>query len=235
MAGKGPQARLRAVYRGARRRIGHLLYERRLGVDTGQRIELEELGVYAPGRNYYAPARWRDLPSILGRRDVGPDDVFLDVGSGMGRVVLQAARYPMKRVIGLELSEELNRLARQAVAASSKLRCPVELVTGDAIEYQLPPDVTIVYFYNSFGGELFSRFLAGLIEAVDRDPRPLRFVYANPVERERLEATGRFRLIKTTRRDFILKPARRDFILMYELTPGPGKSGPPLRQAAGSR
>jgi predicted RNA methylase len=52
-------------------------------------------------------------------------------------VVLQAAQYyPFKRVIGVEFSPELNRIARQNLQArQDRLRCPdVELVTGDVAE-----------------------------------------------------------------------------------------------------
>ena len=51
-------------------------------------------------------------------REIRPDDVFIDLGSGMGRMVLEAARYPFKRVIGVELVEQLHDLARANLAST---------------------------------------------------------------------------------------------------------------------
>jgi hypothetical protein len=56
------------------------LAERHHGIRTGGLVPLEELGLAAPDRVHYKPAPWRALP----RRQVGPDDVFVDLGSGMG-------------------------------------------------------------------------------------------------------------------------------------------------------
>jgi tRNA G46 methylase TrmB len=40
----------------------------------------------------------------LPESEVGHDDVLLDVGSGMGRIVYQAAcSYPLRRVVGVDL------------------------------------------------------------------------------------------------------------------------------------
>jgi SAM-dependent methyltransferase len=39
--------------------------------------------------------------------------VFIDLGSGKGRVLLMAAEYPFRRIIGVELLPELHEIARQ--------------------------------------------------------------------------------------------------------------------------
>jgi hypothetical protein len=79
------------------------LVERRYGIRTSGVVPLDELGVAAPDRLNYKPAPWFALRRALPRRSVTPDDVFLDFGSGMGRLVFQAALwYPFKRVIGVE-------------------------------------------------------------------------------------------------------------------------------------
>jgi SAM-dependent methyltransferase len=181
--------------------ITGLLFDRRLGVETAGLISRKELG-YSDQRNtWYQPSRWWTLRRMIPRRSVGPDDVFLDMGSGMGRVVFFAAGYPFKRVIGMELSSELHEVAvRNLESIRDKLRCrDVVLEQADARTYEMPDDVTIVFLYNPFQGEIFDAAIASLLRSVERNPRPVRIIYSNPVEHERLLATGRFKQTKVWR------------------------------------
>lgn len=156
-------------------------------------MSLDELGLDAPERVRYEPSGWRDLARVLQTHEVSDEDVFIDLGSGKGRVVLQAARYPFGRVIGVELSEELNDIARANIdAVKSTLRCgSVELETADIAEYDVPDDVTVAYVYNAFRGELFDAAVRALLASLDRRQRPLRLIYKTPLEEDRLLATGR--------------------------------------------
>jgi SAM-dependent methyltransferase len=207
---------------GRLRRAGIGLVERALNVDTVGVIELEELDVDAAEREGYEGSGWIDLRRMLRRGEVKPDDVFLDLGSGKGRVVLLAARYPFAKVIGVEISEELNAIARRNLASIRiPLRCKrVELVTADVLEYEIPDEVTVLYLYNPFRGETFDRVIANLIASVDRSPRTVRVIYLNPKEHDRLMGTGRFRLERVAGR---LRPRRseaaKSYIRLYVLEP----------------
>lgn len=202
--------------------------ERQRGIETGQVVDLEDLGLAGLDRVRYEPSGWLDLRRALRRVDVGADDVFLDLGAGKGRVVIQAASYRFRRVIGVELSDELSCVARQNIEASaSRLRCQdVTIVTADAAEYVIPDDVTVVYMYNPFRGETFERVLQALIASVERAPRRLRVIYRTPLEQERLEATGRFFLTHVANG---LRPSRHwawyRSVRVYELRPIASPSG----------
>jgi Histone methylation protein DOT1 len=103
---------VRPVYVGLRRSLGQLLFERRNRIETEALVPLEEFGLADPNRIDYQPLAWLALRRILRRSEVTEDDVFIDFGSGMGRAVFQAAaQYPFKRVIGVELSNELHTIA----------------------------------------------------------------------------------------------------------------------------
>jgi precorrin-6B methylase 2 len=143
--------------------------------------------------------------------------VFIDYGSGMGRVLYEAAaRYPFKRVIGLELSDELNEIARANLDRNSaRLRCSnVEIVTGDALEYDPPSDVTVAWFYNPFTGATLEQALHKLLDTASG---PLRIIYGNPIEHEMLMATGRL-TVKTRLRGWRPGKAwsRSNATIMYE-------------------
>jgi SAM-dependent methyltransferase len=187
------------AYFRARRYVNRLVIERRLGIETAQEVGLGEFGLDAADRRGYEPSGWLDLQRILGKDEVSEEDVFIDFGSGKGRVVLAAARYPFRRVIGVELSEQLNRIARANVEhVRSRVVCrDIELVTADAVDYEIPDDVTVAYFYNPFGGPVFATVIEGLLESVDRNPRLLRIIYRTPLEDAYLEQSGRLKRVKT--------------------------------------
>ncbi|HEX2071127.1 MAG TPA: methyltransferase domain-containing protein [Thermoleophilaceae bacterium] len=212
-----------------------LWFERRFGSHTEGPVDLESLGVAEAGRWRYEPSPWHVLRRVLPKREVGPDDVFLDMGSGMGRVLLQAADYRPRRVIGVEVSEELNRIARENLDRNrARLKCDdFEVVTADACEYAVPDDVTIVFLNNPFIDEVFERAIARVVDSLDRRPRRLRIAYRHPLEHDALMATGRFELVRRWQRGQWRGRPRGTAIHLYEaLAPsevavggGPGEAG----------
>jgi predicted RNA methylase len=191
--------RARRTYLAVRRTLSSILIEQWTGTETSSEVDLQTLGIAADGRVRYEPSGWLDLRRILRPEDVDPGDVFADFGSGKGRVVIQAARHPFKRVIGVELSAELTAIARANVSrVDRRRRCQeIELVTEDVLDFRVPDDLTVAYVYNPFKGAIFEGMLDNLIESVDRAPRTLRLIYRTPLEHERIMATGRFRLQRT--------------------------------------
>jgi SAM-dependent methyltransferase len=183
-----------AAVRAAKARLERLAFERGDLEDTGGKVELEELGLEDPERTGYEPSSWGFLRRALRHLEVEPTDVFLDLGSGKGRVVWQAAQQPFARVIGVEISPELNAVAERNIERNrDRLACgEVELVTADAAFYEVPDDATFVYLFSPFRGRTFRRATANLIASLDRNPREMSLIYANPVMDEHLRATGRF-------------------------------------------
>src|ERR1700733_6367017 len=59
---------------------------------------------------------------------------FVDVGSGKGRALLLAMDYPFREILGVELSPELDRIARANVAryTGGRPRGPVSSIRGGA-------------------------------------------------------------------------------------------------------
>jgi SAM-dependent methyltransferase len=208
---------LRALYR-----AGMQLIERVQRVDTAGIVEMDELGLDSKEREGYQGSGWIDLRRMLRPGEVRPTDVFVDLGSGKGRVVMLAARYPFAKVIGVELSEQLTEIARSNLAnARGRRRAKqVELVASDVLEYEIPADATVIYMYNPFRGAIFETVIRRLIDSVDRNPRTVRLIYLNPKEHDRLMATGRFRQVRSAGR---LRPRRdeaaRSYIRMYVLEP----------------
>jgi hypothetical protein len=148
----------------------------------------------------YVAMSWRQLRRALPPSSVAEQDVFIDIGSGMGRAVLVAAAdYPFARVIGVELCRELHEVAQHNLATTTRrLRCTnVELVCADVRDYRIPDDVTVVFINNSVRGSIFDGVLKDLSASRKRNPRAIRLVYGNPLEEDALLATGEWHRVRT--------------------------------------
>jgi SAM-dependent methyltransferase len=212
------------------RRLSGVLLDRRQGVDTWKPVSLASVGLAHEERVEYTPSGWLDVRRALRGERITGDDVFVDLGSGKGRAVLEAARLPFKRVIGVEIAPELTEVARANVATlDGQMRCGgVDLVTADVTAYRLPDDVTLVYIYNAFSGAVFQQVVDELIASVDRCPRRLRLLYRAPREHDVLVRSGRFRVVREVR---AIRPtrawARAGGIRVYAIEPLAGTKRPP--------
>jgi len=147
------------------------------------------------------PFGWTQAARLFHRYPLGPNDVLVDIGSGAGRVVLfGATRYACRKVIGVEQDERFDSVARLNVrAARFRARSPIELVHTDALEFNVPDDATVVFFFNPFEGEALDLLVAKLAASIDRRPRRLLFLYANPRSAEVLSRHPRLMLVDQMR------------------------------------
>jgi SAM-dependent methyltransferase len=175
-------------------------------------------------RTRYWYYMWGTLKRILQPDEVSSEDVFIDFGCGTGRVLLEAAdHYSFKRVIGIDVVPQLTELAEETLARNRhRLRCKeIEIVTQDALDYALPDDVTIAYFYEPFHGAILEAVLAKLTASVDRSPRRLRIVWVNRSgygEDATMWRSDRVRFVRYGRRRLRRwRPA--PFVKLYEIEP----------------
>jgi precorrin-6B methylase 2 len=183
---------LRAVSRFAETILWRGLDTRKMHIDPDH---------FHPDRVNYQPSGWRYLRRGLRKRDISSNDVFVDFGAGKGRILCQAARYPFGRVMGVEISGALVDVARGNVERNrDKFVCKdVELVKADVLDFEIPDDVTVAYFYHPFAGKTFEAVIDRLVESIDRKPRRLTIIYACPGLESYILATGRFELRRTSR------------------------------------
>jgi SAM-dependent methyltransferase len=199
--------------------------ERQAGASTAGKRQLSDLGLDEQNRLWYQPTDWFALNRLLRRIELRPEDVFVDYGAGKGRTLLAAARLPFARVLGLELSPELADEARANLARNEAKRRAgeVRVEVGDAMEWQPPDDMSVVFMFCPFTGPVFRAAFERLLASLERAPRPLLFLYSHPFEHNYVLSTGRATVIDVT-------PARLpswggvggQVIVTYVLTPSEG-------------
>lgn len=172
-------------------------FARRFDADVGGLLYLDDLDVDQSENMFYEGSDPFTTMRAFRKFGLGPSDGFVDLGCGKGPTVLMAAELPIKRSIGLELDPAQSEIARENVRRNAHRfeAAATEIVTASATDWQIPDDVTIVYLFCPFLGEVFDASMRNVFASYDRVPRPLRIVYNYPWEHNRLLATGRVRTI----------------------------------------
>jgi hypothetical protein len=157
-------------------------------------------GQYQPSE----PALFREIIEAL---PVTPDRfTFIDLGSGKGRTLLMASGFPFRRIIGMELLEELNAIAVANIAryVSDEQRCfAIETHAGDARYFEFPAEPTVLYLFNPFPRHIWREVLTNLHESLRTSRREMFVVYHNPVHEDILKAQGWLREVRRTHRFLI--------------------------------
>ncbi|MBX3212213.1 MAG: hypothetical protein KF850_09285 [Labilithrix sp.] len=109
----------------------------------------------------YLPCPVVDLLALVECVPVRASDVFVDVGSGVGRAAMFVHLLTGASAIGLEIQRRLVFEARDLSARLLVSRAPS--VEGDAAELaRFVPIGTIFFLYCPFSGERLTKVLAGL-------------------------------------------------------------------------
>jgi hypothetical protein len=163
-------------------------FDRENGTDTSDLISGEQL-VSGRRNDFWSSGYYGISPSgfnqIFDALDLDwPRFTFVDLGSGKGRALLLASRFPFRRIIGVELAPELSKTAAENIL---KFRPPwrrcrdIESINGDAESFVYPPGPLVVYLYSPFLAPVLRRCLANLSRALSSEPREVYLLYTHPV------------------------------------------------------
>lgn len=167
-------------------------YERYFDINTGREIMLDTLGIHDPDAVRYSPSPYPGFFKAM--RLVRVDSrhsTFVDYGSGLGRIVICAATWPFKRVIGVELSSELtSRAAENIERARRRLSCEIELTIANAARWQLPDEANILHLYNPFLNDTLRAVVSDIARSLRQAPREMWIVFGSPWQMSTLMTQG---------------------------------------------
>jgi len=178
-------------------------FDAELGVTTEALVFLGELDPEAIGpalehATHYEPTPVADVARLLDASPLDPARAtFVDVGAGMGRVVLLAARRPFRAVIGIEVSPALVEIARENLERSrdpARVAHDVRVVRADAAAYRFPRGDLVVYLYNPFTATVLDALLVNV--RLGDAHRDVVLLYHTPLQRETIDATEAFELVE---------------------------------------
>src|SRR5215813_5630098 len=129
------------------KRGGGAIFDALHGVDTSVGGPAEKLEISGTNRDKgiaYDTCPWSTLRRALRLVSLNAEGfTFVDIGCGKGKVLLSAMVLPFKRIVGVEFSAYLSRVAEQNIASARFLNrrsSSVEIICADAIQYPIPED-----------------------------------------------------------------------------------------------
>jgi len=191
-------------------------FDREYGVETDGDLEgwtyLSDLEI--PGSNWihghhYSPIEPARFRAILNSLELKFEDfVFVDFGSGKGRALLLASEFPFKKIVGVEFSPQLHAVAQGNLAKQRGFQrtCDaVESVCCDFLEFLLPSEPSVLFFFNPCNASVLSKVLAKISQSLLANPRELWLIYVAPnATQERLldAASGLRKFVRSGEQNF---------------------------------
>lgn len=183
-------------------------FDRKHGTETFARVHMKDLGLKDEHGDDFAnwsygpicPAFFHEMMREIEDRH---ELTFIDVGSGKGLPLMLAGDYGFRRIVGIEMSEELNDVARKnfvRYTASTRRPIHAEIVCGDFMKTELPAEPTVFFLNNPFPRYIATLAVAHIEESIERHPRRVVVAYRRmqePILRQ-LEASPHLRLELTT-------------------------------------
>ena len=166
------------------------------GLDTRRSVYPDALGTDPTLCGHYEPTDWFSLRCVLKKLPIHiSTDVFLDLGSGKGRPLLVASAFPFRKIIGVEVHAGLCAIAKNNIDRWLQrhriLSGPIEIVHCNAIDYQIPPDVSIIFLQDPLPPKTLDVVLKNIEESIKAHPRKVLIIEFGTTYRERFAAMTR--------------------------------------------
>ncbi len=168
-------------------RVGvDLSFDLRFGTDTVRWVDINHLRFESEHKkdgSAYIPSSISPLRFLL--RNLPKDGVFIDLGSGKGRVLLVAAQSGFQRITGVEFSPELCQIARENIKVflkKTRISARMEVIESDAAIVPIDRECNVIFMYNPFDKVVLTRVLENLRSSLLQFPRKIWVIYNNPVD-----------------------------------------------------
>ncbi len=181
-------------------------FDRLHGTDTGGMVPTLDLDIADEATkwqsNLYLGSPARVTRHLIRSLNIDCRDFsFIDYGSGKGRVLLAAAEFPFKQVVGVEISPALHAVAERNLKryVGDPLQSEIKLVCGDAREYALPNGNLVLHMYHPFGPDILKQMLAIIQAAGEQHPTRrilLPYLFSIGVSKAVLQEFPAFRLVR---------------------------------------
>ena len=167
--------------------------------ETYQTLSLAETTTVGANRIHtvdYEPTPPRVFERLLAELPIEPADFsFIDFGCGKGRLMLFAAEFGFRRVVGVEFAVEFARQARERIAAYQEQTGTLsEMVCHnmDAIDFTIPDGPCVIFLFNPFAEPVLEKVIANLEASLRAAPRPIFVIYYNPAYARHFEQSPLF-------------------------------------------
>jgi len=162
-----------------------LEYDERHGTETAGSVEPSDLGIAndeARGHAIrYLPSPLRVTSWMLDRIGVDHREyTFVDLGCGKGRVLLIAAERPFRKIVGVEISDDLAAIARRNAKrykpSSEQVRA-ITVENTDVRDFEMPAGNLLIHMYHPFDPAISAAVFERLSASQQNPPRRVVVAY----------------------------------------------------------
>jgi hypothetical protein len=172
-------------------------FDARFGTDTAAPVFGRDR---APGAYFYVATTASVIYEILASLALEPDTfAFIDLGSGKGRALLVASEFAFSKIIGIELSPHLHRIAGENVRRYSPAsqRCTdFQLHCMNVVDYGYGKEPLVLFLFDPFGRETLRKVIANLEASLRTTPRQAYVAYVYPQFEDVLQKSPILRKVK---------------------------------------
>ena len=171
-------------------------FDARYGVDTVEIVPVSNLDLRVDRQAeavFYEPTPIMEFGYVVSRLGIRYEDfVFIDVGSGKGRTLMLASWFPFQKITGVELSPKMHAIAEENILKFPKRKACSDISSRceDATSCELPNKPLVLFLFNPFHGRVLEQFLEHVKHSIDKHPRRVILIYANPKHRTIFEDSG---------------------------------------------
>jgi SAM-dependent methyltransferase len=179
--------------------LADLSFDWKYGTDTIRRVEMSSLVIYSENKVNacrYGATKTQPFVELIRRLVAPTDSVFVDIGCGKGKVLLLAALCGFRRIIGIDFSPDLCRIARTNISIFQKkrpLHSSIKIIECDAAHYQFGPEESIFFTFDPFNAAVLDQVLNNLRLSIQETPRKIWFIYHSPEHYRTIEQAQVFK------------------------------------------
>lgn len=180
------------------------LFDLRYGLRTDRWVDLNDLEVVGDNKKDgipYQPMKVLVFRDALKSFKIPSDGVFVDYGSGKGRVIFLSILYGFRRAVGVEFAQDLCNQAEHNTERFRKRtgkQFETQIVNIDATFYPVKDDDCVFFFYHPFESKVLEQVLSNIRSSLQSKPRLIHILYAHPVHRKVLDDDLFWRTVSET-------------------------------------
>ncbi len=159
-------------------------FDRLYGTNTSGTIAIKDLAISSVNLElaiWYEPMSVKVFTQIMDKLKITFHEfVFIDFGSGKGRVLFLAYFYGFKNIIGVEFAKELNKTAQENVSIfdrKTKQNTKIQCICEDATNFSIPNEPLVIFFYSPFKGKVMETVLNNISKSLANHRRKIFLIF----------------------------------------------------------
>ncbi len=162
--------------------------ERKYDINTTGADELDSLedkGIDTEHSTIYMPVSYDVIEDVFGHYKPATFKHFIDIGCGKGRAMCVAAQMDAQKITGIDFSKEFCDQSKLNLLKTQQKfpQLQYSVLNNDAFYYEIPADADCIFMFNPFDEVIMSGVIENIEMSLEKHPRPITIIYANPMQK----------------------------------------------------